>query len=128
MGLQGEVTLDVLIDSTGRVAAVKPLSGPVALQEAAMDALRQWKYEPARLNGQPVSMHLSVAMKCGLTRSAPRLISGSVFGLSQNVIERKGPNPANCCSTEDRPEAALVRTQFFHSEDRRLARRHGRTG
>jgi protein TonB len=42
---------------------MKPLSGPVALQQAAMDALRQWKYEPARLDGQPVSMHLSVTMK-----------------------------------------------------------------
>jgi TonB family protein len=63
MGLQGEVTIDALIDSTGRVAAMKPLSGPVALQQAAMDALRQWKYEPARLDGQPVSTHLTVTMK-----------------------------------------------------------------
>jgi len=63
IGLQGEVTIDALVDSTGRVAAMKPLSGPVALQQAAMDALRQWKYEPARLDGQPVSTHLSVTMK-----------------------------------------------------------------
>jgi TonB family protein len=63
IGLQGEVTIDALIDSTGRVVAMKPLSGPVALQQAAMDALREWKYEPARLDGQPVSMHLSVTMK-----------------------------------------------------------------
>ncbi len=63
IGLQGEVTIDALIDSTGKVAAMKPLSGPVLLQQAAMDALRQWKYEPARLDGQPVSMHLSVTVK-----------------------------------------------------------------
>lgn len=63
IGLQGEVTIDALIDSAGRVAAVRPLSGPAALQQAAMDALRQWKYEPARLDGQPVSTHLSVTMK-----------------------------------------------------------------
>ncbi len=61
--LQGEVTIDAVIDSTGKVAAMKPLSGPVALQHAAMDALRQWKYEPARLDGQPVSTHLSVTIK-----------------------------------------------------------------
>jgi TonB family protein len=61
--LQGEVTIDALIDSTGKVAAMKPLSGPVALRQAAMDALRQWNYEPARLDGQPVSMHLSVTIK-----------------------------------------------------------------
>jgi len=63
IGLQGEVTIGALIDSTGRVVAMKPLSGPVGLQQAAMDALGQWKYEPARLDGQPVSMHLSVTMK-----------------------------------------------------------------
>lgn len=63
IGLQGEVTIDALIDSTGKVAAMKSVSGPVALQQAAMDALREWKYEPARLDGQPVSMHLSVTMK-----------------------------------------------------------------
>jgi TonB family protein len=62
IGLQGEVTIDALIDSTGRVAAMKPLSGPVLLRGAAMDALRQWKYEPARLNGQPASTHLLVTM------------------------------------------------------------------
>jgi TonB family protein len=63
IGLQGDITIDALIDSTGRVTTMKPLSGPVALQQAAMDALRQWKYEPARLDGQPVSMHLAVTMK-----------------------------------------------------------------
>jgi TonB family protein len=61
--LQGTVTIDALIDSAGKVAAMKPLSGPLALQQAAMDALRQWNYEPARLDGQPVSTHLSVRIK-----------------------------------------------------------------
>lgn len=63
IGIQGDVTIDALIDSTGKVTTVKPLAGPVPLQQAAMDALQQWKYEPARLNDQPVSMHLSVTMK-----------------------------------------------------------------
>ncbi len=63
IGLQGNITIDALIDATGKVTTMKPLSGPVALQQAAMDALRQWNYEPARLNGQPVSTHVSVTMK-----------------------------------------------------------------
>jgi protein TonB len=63
IGLQGDITIDALIDSTGKVTTMKPLSGPVALHQAAMGALRQWKYEPARLDGQPVSTHLSVTMK-----------------------------------------------------------------
>ena len=63
IGLQGDITVDALIDATGRVTTMKPLSGPVPLQEAAMDALRQWIYEPARLNGQPVSTHMAVTVK-----------------------------------------------------------------
>jgi TonB family protein len=61
--LQGDVTLDTLIDTSGRVTTMKLVSGPVLLQQAAMDALRQWKYEPARLNSQPVPMHLSVTIR-----------------------------------------------------------------
>jgi TonB family protein len=63
IGLQGDITIDALIDATGKVTTMKPLSGPLALQQAAMDALRQSNYEPARLDGQPVSTHLSVTMK-----------------------------------------------------------------
>ena len=63
IGLQGDITIDALIDATGRVTTMTPLSGPVALQQAAMDALRRWNFEPARLDGQPVSTHVSVTMK-----------------------------------------------------------------
>lgn len=63
MGLQGDITIDALIDATGKVTTMKPLSGPVPLQQAAMDALRQWNYEPARVGDQPVSTHLSVTVK-----------------------------------------------------------------
>lgn len=59
----GDVTMDALIDATGKVKEVKVVSGPLLLQRAAEDALRQWKYEPARLDGQAVAMHLSVTMK-----------------------------------------------------------------
>src|SRR5712691_4000935 len=59
----GEVTMDALVDPAGNVTDVKVISGPTLLQEAAMAALRQWKYEPARLDGRPVSFHLNVTVK-----------------------------------------------------------------
>ena len=59
----GDVTLDALIDAAGNVRDVKVLAGPVMLREAAKQALRQWKYEPARLDGQPTAMHLTVTVK-----------------------------------------------------------------
>jgi protein TonB len=59
----GDVTVDALIDSTGTVKDTKSLSGPILLRLAAMDAVRQWKYEPARLDGKPVPLHLTVIIK-----------------------------------------------------------------
>jgi protein TonB len=63
MGLAGDVTLDALIDTDGNVMDVKTLSGPALLQQAARDAVRLWKYAPARLDGRPVPMHLTVTVK-----------------------------------------------------------------
>lgn len=59
----GDVTLDALVDASGNVTKVHALTGPPLLRQAAEDALHQWKYEPAQLDGQPVAMHLTVTVK-----------------------------------------------------------------
>jgi TonB family protein len=59
----GDVRVDALIDATGRVTTMKVVSGPSLLQQAAMDALRQWKYQPATLDGKSVAMHLTVTIQ-----------------------------------------------------------------
>jgi len=59
----GDVRVDALIDATGRVTTMKVVSGPSMLHQAAMDALRQWKYQAARLDGKPVAMHLTVTLQ-----------------------------------------------------------------
>ena len=61
--VSGDVVVDALIDKTGKVTTVKVISGPVLLQQAAMETVRQWKYEPARLDGQTVPMHLTVTVR-----------------------------------------------------------------
>lgn len=59
----GDVRIDALIDATGHVSSMKVVAGPTLLHQAAMEALRQWKYQPATLNGNPVSMHLTVTIQ-----------------------------------------------------------------
>src|SRR6266446_5136873 len=59
----GDVRVDALIDASGRVTKMKVVSGPTLLHQAAMDALRQWKYQPATLNGNAVPMHLTVTIQ-----------------------------------------------------------------
>jgi protein TonB len=62
-GVEGDVTLDALIDESGRVSRVKTISGPELLRQAAEVAVRQWKYKPATLDGNAVPMHLTVTVK-----------------------------------------------------------------
>jgi general secretion pathway protein A len=59
-GIQGVVVIDALVDATGKVKDMKVISGPTALIKPAMDALRTWKYEPARLDDQPIEVHTTV--------------------------------------------------------------------
>jgi len=59
----GDVRVDALIDATGRVTTMKVVSGPSLLHQAAMDALRQWKYQAATLDGKRVPMHLTVTLQ-----------------------------------------------------------------
>jgi len=59
----GDVRVDALVDATGRVTAMKVVSGPSLLHQAAMDSLRQWKYQAATLDGKPVPMHLTVTIQ-----------------------------------------------------------------
>jgi len=59
----GNVTVDALIDANGNVTDLKAVSGPPILQQAALDAVRQWKYDPARLDGRPVAIHLTLTVR-----------------------------------------------------------------
>jgi TonB family protein len=58
--VSGRVQIDALVDASGNVASVKIISGPILLHRAALDAVKQWKYTPAQLDGQATSMHLTV--------------------------------------------------------------------
>jgi periplasmic protein TonB len=62
-GVEGSVVIDVSIDPSGKVAATKVLSGPVMLREAAVDAVRRWKYQPGTLDGSPVAVHMTVTIQ-----------------------------------------------------------------
>jgi TonB family protein len=61
--ISGDVKIDALIDASGNVSSMKILSGPTLLHQAAMTALKQWKYEPAKLDGNPTQMHLTVTVQ-----------------------------------------------------------------
>jgi hypothetical protein len=57
------VTFDALVDTSGHVTSMKPLSGSPSLRNAAMAALKQYQYEPATRHGKPVLAHVTVTVK-----------------------------------------------------------------
>jgi protein TonB len=58
--VSGRVQIEAVVDVSGNVAAVKVLSGPALLHQAALQAVKQWKYSPAILDGQPTITHVVV--------------------------------------------------------------------
>jgi TonB family protein len=68
-GLEGVVKLDVLIATDGTVASVRVASAQVhpAFAAAAMSAVKQWKFTPTLLNGQPVEVEMTASISFSLT-------------------------------------------------------------
>jgi TonB family protein len=61
--LQGIVALDIVVGRDGSVVDMHALNGPEVLARAAMDALRWWKFEPYRVNGEPAVVETTVAVE-----------------------------------------------------------------
>ena len=63
-GLEGDVELEIVVRSDGSVGQVRLLRGLGAgLDQRAADAVRQWKFSPARRFGTPVDVMVEVAVE-----------------------------------------------------------------
>jgi periplasmic protein TonB len=60
--VQGQVILECTISPQGRVADVRVQRGVPLLDQAAIDAVRQWQYSPTLLNGVPVPVIMTVTV------------------------------------------------------------------
>lgn len=65
---EGTVELLATIGKDGRIGNVKVVSGDAMLARAAVDAVRQWRYRPYLLNGQPVEIETQVSISFKLPR------------------------------------------------------------
>ena len=68
MHLEGAVQLMATISKTGNISAVKIVSGEPLLAQAAADAVKQWKYKPYYLNGDPVEIQTQVTINFKLPK------------------------------------------------------------
>jgi periplasmic protein TonB len=69
--LGGLVILDATVDPQGRVTSIRVLRGQPLLDESAVEAVRQWRYQPLLLNGVPSPFILTVTVSFNLAPSAP---------------------------------------------------------
>jgi TonB family protein len=62
MRIEGAVELVATISKSGDISAVKVTSGNPQLARAAVDAVKQWKYKPYLLNGEPVEIQTQITV------------------------------------------------------------------
>ena len=61
-GIEGLVVLEIVIGKTGAVIETQLLRSIPELDQAAIDAVTQWQYEPTLLNGEPVEIEMAVTI------------------------------------------------------------------
>ena len=59
-GVQGTVVLQAMISKNGTIENLRVVSGPALLQQAALDAVKTWRYRPYLLNSLPVEVETTV--------------------------------------------------------------------
>ncbi|HKV03850.1 MAG TPA: energy transducer TonB [Candidatus Acidoferrales bacterium] len=62
-GVEGSVVVKASIDKEGNVVDAKAISGSPMLRQAAVDAVRKWKYESAILDGEPIATQINVTIQ-----------------------------------------------------------------
>jgi TonB family protein len=67
-GIQGAVVLEVRIARDGAIQNVKLVSGQPSLANAAIAAVKQWRFRPRLVQGQPVEMQTSITLNFRLPR------------------------------------------------------------
>ena len=60
--IQGVVVLEAIIDTEGRIDRLRVLRSTPLLVEAAIAAVKEWRYTPTQLNGVPVPVLMTITV------------------------------------------------------------------
>jgi protein TonB len=60
--VEGSVVVEAVISRTGTIESLHVVSGPQMLQNAALDAIREARYRPYRLNGEPTEVQTTITV------------------------------------------------------------------
>ena len=62
-GINGAVLTEIVIDETGKVVDAKVIRSVPLLDEAALNAVREWQFQPAAFNGKPIPIRMTVTVQ-----------------------------------------------------------------
>jgi TonB family protein len=101
--IQAPVVLKVLISKSGDVEKVQLVSGHPMLAPAAIEAVKQWKYKPYLVNGDPVEVATTVTVNFTLSGKSP---SEGVVGDAPGGTPSGEPCSLRCGVTSPSPGEA----------------------
>jgi TonB family protein len=64
--VSGIVILNAVVAEDGTIKELTCISGPALLRQAAMSAVREWRFEPTLLNGQPIEVETTIPVRFDL--------------------------------------------------------------
>ena len=104
VGMQGTVVLQATISKSGTIEDLQVISGPQMLQQAAIDAVKTWRYRPYLLNDQPIEVETTVNVIFKL--DARSQVEVSLFAQA---------HPTRCaCDSRAVADSAIVRLRIPH--------------
>jgi protein TonB len=86
--VQGIVIMEARIEQDGSVGDAKVIKSIPLLDQAALDAVKQWRFTPTLLNGQPVAVTMTLTINFALGENTP-----SAERQEQASTDKAGPEP-----------------------------------
>jgi TonB family protein len=107
--IQGKVVLKVRISKSGDVVNLQLVSGHPMLAPAAIEAVKQWKYQPYLLNGEPIAVETQVTVNFTLADKPPAEgVAGDMPGGIPEG-EKGGIAPSTASDTSHTAEPRRIR-------------------
>jgi TonB family protein len=101
--IQGTVVLAALISKEGSVEKLTLMSGHPMLAQAAIDAVKQWKYKPYLLNGEPVEVDTEIRVIFTLSPPEPPTPANATPDAQTDGVAGPGPKPEESVGPGGKP-------------------------
>ncbi|PYV91150.1 MAG: hypothetical protein DMG05_08030 [Acidobacteria bacterium] len=112
-GIAGDVVFEVTINEQGEVSDVQVLSGNAMLVSAAYEAVRQWRYTPVLLNGDPIRAKSTVTIQFELEKDKPTASASPQDSGSPAI-----PNPPGDVTPQEHSRRIAYANERFVASDK----------